>query len=135
MELEIEPYVLEGSCCVSHQVPFLIYYLCNAYFFFLFPPAFFFLVYLIPLPERASSFYFLCCSDFDALNKDETLDQRNVFASLTACFIKLSFHNYSVILFQDTNLLLLLQALEDMSGRAQSKLISYHKDILEIGAA
>lgn len=134
MELEIEPYVLEGSCCVSHQVPFLIYYLCEAYFSSP-PPLLSSSSYILFPFHRASSFYFLNCSDFDALNKDETLDQRDVFASLTACFIKLSFRNYSVILFQDTNLLLLLQALEDTPGRAQSKLILYHKGILEIGAA
>lgn len=134
MELEIEPYVLEGSCCVSHQVPFLIYYLCEAYFSFLSPSLSSSSYILFPF-HRASSFYFLNCLDFDALNKDETLDQRDVFASLTACFMKLSFRNYSVILFQDTNLLLLLQALEDTPGRAHSKLILYHKDILEIGAA
>lgn len=72
MELEIEPYVLEGSCCFSHHVPFLIHYLCDAYFFFLFPPGVLFYCNLIPFQR-------------ETLNKDETLDQMNL--SLTVCFI------------------------------------------------
>lgn len=42
-ELEMKLYVLEGSGCVSHPKSlFFLHYLCNTYFFFLFPPGYLF---------------------------------------------------------------------------------------------
>lgn len=64
---------------------------------------------LIPpasLSVRACTFYFFNWWDFDALIKDETLNQRNKFTSLIASFFlfkkMLSFLNSSVIPFEDT---------------------------------
>ena len=71
MESEIEPYVLEGSCCTSHHVPFLSRYLCNLYFF-------------VP-------FHVSCIRDFDNTNKDESLDQLDVFVKLPASLLRIDF--------------------------------------------
>lgn len=59
------------------------------------------------LSLKANTLYFLNWWDFDALIKDEILNQRNKFMSLIACFFflfkkMLSFLNYSVLLFKDT---------------------------------
>lgn len=86
MELEMKPYVLECSCCVSHIVPFLIHYLCNTSYF-LFLPYFLVpvIVFLLLHRQRAQEhFYTLNWRIFDALIKHETLNQRNKFTSLTA---------------------------------------------------
>lgn len=88
MELEMKPYVLECSCCVSHIVPFLIHYLCNTYFFlFPFPSIFSSSCNRIPPAppsESTGTFLYPELEDFDALIKHETLNQRNKFTSLTA---------------------------------------------------
>lgn len=105
---------------------FLMHYLCNTYFFLLFPLfplCFSFPVISFPFQrEQTHLIYSICRILIPWLKMEHWI--KGMYLSLTACFIfsfiflkLLSFHNYSVILLQETALL--FQTLDGMPGRAQ----------------